>query len=77
MDFNTIFDGWGTELISILIGLCVAGGGCFLYYKNGKISQKQKAGNNAKQRQEVKSSNKKNVNQYQEAGDNSEQSQIG
>lgn len=77
MDINTIFDGWGTELISILIGLCVAGGGCFWYYKNGKVSQKQKAGKNAKQRQEVKSPDKKNVSQRQEAGDNSEQTQIG
>lgn len=76
MDINTIFDGWGTELISVLVGLCVAGGG-FWYYKNGKVTQKQKAGNNAKQRQEVKTSNKKNVNQSQDAGDDSEQTQIG
>ena len=76
MDINTIFDGWGTELISVLVGLCLAGGG-FWYYKNGKVTQKQKAGNNAKQRQEVKSSNKKNVSQSQEAGDDSEQTQIG
>ena len=76
MDFKTFFDGLGTELISILIGLCLAGGG-FWYYKNGKVSQKQKAGNNAKQRQEVKSSNKKNVSQSQEAGDDSDQIQIG
>lgn len=77
MDINSIFDGIGTELISILIGLCVVGGGCFWYYKNGKVVQKQKAGNNAKQRQEVKSSNKKNVSQSQDAGDDSEQTQIG
>ena len=75
MDINSIFDGIGTELISILIGLCLAGGG-FWYYKNGKITQKQKASNNAIQRQEVKSSNKKNVNQSQDAGDDSEQTQI-
>jgi hypothetical protein len=77
MDVNTFFDGLGTELISILIGLCVAGGGCFWYYKNGKVSQKQKAGKNAKQRQDVKSPDKKNMSQRQEAGDDSEQTQIG
>lgn len=76
MDINTIFDGWGAELISVLVGLCLAGGG-FWYYKNGKVTQKQKAGNNAKQRQEVKTSNKKNVSQSQDAGDDSEQTQIG
>ena len=52
MDINTIFDGWGTELLSILIGLILVGTGCH-YYKNGKIKQKQKAGNNATQKQEV------------------------
>lgn len=76
MDFNTFFDGLGTELISILIGLCLAGGG-YLYYRNGKITQKQKAGKNAKQHQKINSSDKKGVNQWQEAGDNSEQTQIG
>ena len=76
MDINSIFDGIGTELISILIGLLLAGGG-FWCYKNGKVSQKQKAGKNAKQRQEVKTSNRKNVSQSQEAGDDSEQIQIG
>ena len=76
MDFYTIFDGWGTELISIIITLCLSGAGLW-YYKNGRVSQKQKAGNNAKQRQEVKSSNKKSVSQRQESGDNSDQTQIG
>ena len=76
MDFKSFFDGLGTELISTLIGLCLGGAGLW-YYKNGKVSQKQKAGNNSKQRQEVKSSNKKNVCQRQEAGDNSDQTQIG
>ena len=52
------------------------GTGCW-YYKKGKIGQKQKAGNNAKQRQEVKDSQEKNICQEQEAGDNSEQTQIG
>ncbi len=76
MDINTIFDGWGTELLSILIGVILMGTGCW-YYKKGKIVQNQKAGNNAKQRQEVKDSQEKNICQKQEAGDNSEQTQIG
>ena len=45
--------------------------------KTGKIYQKQKAGNNAKQKQEIKNSHEKNTSQKQEAGDNSEQIQIG
>ena len=76
MDLNTIFDGWGTELVSILVGLLSAGIG-YWFYKNGKICQKQKAGNNAKQKQEVKDSLEKSIFQKQEAGDNSEQIQIG
>ena len=75
-DCKWIFDGIGTEVIFFILTLLL-GGGCFWYYKNGKISQKQKAGKNAKQRQEVKSPDKKNVSQRQEAGDNSEQTQIG
>lgn len=75
MDFNTIFDGWGTELISIIIAICIGGG--LWYCKNGKVNQKQKAGNNATQRQEVKSPDKKSVSQSQEAGDDAEQTQNG
>lgn len=74
MDLNTIFDGWGTELVGLLIGSGIVG---YCFYKKGKISQKQKAGNNAKQTQEVRNSQEKEVCQEQEAGDNSEQIQIG
>lgn len=76
MDINTIFDGWGTQLLSLLIGVILAGTGC-LYYKNGKIKQKQKAGNNATQKQEIKNTEGKKVSQEQNAGDNANQSQIG
>ena len=76
MDLNTIFDGWGTELISILIGLCLTGFGVWIY-KKGRVSQKQKAGDYAKQKQEVKDSQEKNICQKQKAGDNAEQTQIG
>ncbi|MBP5346665.1 MAG: hypothetical protein J6Y99_10680 [Bacteroidales bacterium] len=76
MDINTIFDGWGTELLSILIGLILVGTGCH-YYKNGKIKQKQMAGNNATQKQEARSTKGKKVSQDQDAGDNANQSQIG
>lgn len=76
MDINNLFDGLGTELISIIIGLLFAGG-AFVCYKNGKIIQKQKAGNNAKQKQEVRNSDEKNVYQEQDAGDDSKQIQIG
>ena len=74
MDLNTIFDGWGTELVSLLVGLLATGIG-YRFYKNGKMYQK--AGNNAKQKQEIKNSHEKNTSQKQEAGDNSEQIQIG
>lgn len=76
MDFNTAFDGWAIALIIFLMTLCIGGVG-YQHFKNGKVTQKQKAGNKAIQRQEVKSSNKKNVSQSQDAGDDSEQTQIG
>ena len=76
MDINTIFDGWGTELIGILIGLCLTGVGIWCY-KKGRVSQKQKAGDIAKQKQEVKKGDEKKIRQKQSAGDNSEQTQIG
>ena len=76
MDLTTVFDGWGTELIGLLVTICF--GGCGLwYYKRGKISQKQKAGNGSEQNQEVRNSDEKNVAQKQKAGDNSKQTQIG
>lgn len=71
-----MFDGWGTALIEFLIGLFRTNGAGHGHHRNGTVRQKQKAGKNAKQRQEVKSSNKKNVSQSQKAGDNSEQNQI-
>ena len=76
MDIKTIFDGWGTELISILIGLCLTGFGIW-FYKKGRVNQKQKAGDYAKQKQEVKKGDEKIIRQKQKAGDNSEQTQIG
>ena len=76
MDIKTIFDGWGTELISILIGLCLTGVGIW-FYKKGRVCQKQIAGNHAKQKQKVKNGDEKIVLQKQVAGDDSEQTQIG
>lgn len=76
MDINTIFDGWGTELVSIIVGIIIAGGGIVLF-KRGRIRQKQKAGNFAKQEQEVTDTDGKDVSQEQIAGDNSEQKQMG
>lgn len=74
MDFKTIFDGWGTELISIFVVFLTGAG--YWYYKRGKINQRQKARNNAKQKQIVKDSQEKNICQKQDAIDNSEQTQI-
>lgn len=74
IDWKTMFDGWGTQLIAAVVTLVVGGVG---FYKRGKSSQTQKAGNYAKQRQEVKNSDKKKVSQSQEAGDDADQTQIG
>ena len=76
MDINTIFDGWGTELISIIVGIIIAGGG-FVLFKRGRIRQKQKAGVFAKQEQEVTDTSGKDVSQEQKGGDSSEQKQKG
>ena len=50
-----IFDGIGTELISVIVGLIVGGGvGCCVGYRIGtknKVKQIQKAQDNAKQNQ--------------------------
>ena len=82
-----IFDGIGTELLSLVIGGIIGG---FTGYKigikkNGKQTQKAKSG--AKQRQEILISGESNVesdtgvqnriSQTQKAGKNSEQVQIG
>lgn len=49
-DLNWIFDGIGTELISVILGLIIGG---FAGYKIGihksKINQRQKANDNASQ----------------------------
>ena len=76
IDFKTIFDGIGTQAIFFILSL-IASGGLFFYYKKGKISQCQKAGNNSTQKQEVKDSSEKEIKQSQEAGDDSKQTQIG
>lgn len=68
------FDGWAIALIVLSLSTLV-GGGTYLAYH--KISQKQKAGNKAKQKQNVRASqSNKHVSQKQEAGDYSNQSQI-
>lgn len=86
-----IFDGIGTEIISIIISLIVGSiGGGAIGYKFGikrNSKQKQVAGNDSKQRQELKigvndigtvsSKNKSTIKQSQKAGDNAIQTQIG
>ena len=82
-----IFDGIGTEFLSLVIGGIVGG---FAGYKigirkNGKQNQKAKSG--AKQRQEILISSESSaesetgvqnrISQIQKAGKNSEQVQIG
>lgn len=50
-DFKWIFDGFGTELLSLIVGLITGG---IVGYKIGihnKVKQYQKAGNNSTQTQ--------------------------
>ena len=85
--FQWFFDGLGTEIVSLIIGAIGGGLAGFHIGKRSKITQTQKAGNRAKQRQESTSENKNSadkksgksssVKQTQVAGDNSEQVQIG
>lgn len=87
--YTWFFDGLGTELISLLIG--IAGGG-FLGYRAGKrkerVIQKQIAGKNSDQFQEgnlkseyiqsdSETNNKAILHQVQKAGDESTQKQVG
>ncbi|MBR2506567.1 MAG: hypothetical protein IKB70_06560 [Bacilli bacterium] len=76
MNIDTIFDGWGTEIISIIIGAIISGTTVMLY-KKGKVKQKQTAKDYAKQKQVVRRSQEKRVRQKQVAGNNVEQTQIG
>ncbi|MBR5471590.1 MAG: hypothetical protein IKU81_05710 [Oscillibacter sp.] len=82
-----IFDGIGTELLSLAIGAIAGGlaGYKVGVKKSGKQTQKAKSG--AKQRQELivddnaaaggNSNVQNNIRQVQKAGKNSEQVQIG
>ena len=47
--FEWIFDGIGTELISLLIGAVFGGAAGYRIGSKNKIKQKQKAGDNSKQ----------------------------
>lgn len=87
-----IFDGIGTEIIGIIISLIIGAlGGGAVGYKIGikrTVKQKQIAGDEAKQKQELHTgeshANKKNlsknktiIRQSQKAGNNAVQTQIG
>lgn len=75
LNWAVAFDGWAVALISFLLG---GGCGTGITYHVLKSKQKQRAGNYAKQKQEVKSSSAQEINiisQSQKAGDNAEQSQ--
>lgn len=73
-DANVALDGWAVALISAIVCGC----GSIITFKHIKAKQKQKAGNNAKQEQDVKPSSYKDINiisQLQDAGDGAEQKQ--
>lgn len=85
------FSGIGTEIVSIVISLIIGAiGGGTVGYRIGikrTANQKQRAGNNSKQRQELQigkndvsehlTKSKTNLKQAQRAGDNTVQTQIG
>ena len=49
---KVVFDGIGTQIVGIIIGLLIGGvGGCAIGYKIGNIKQTQKAGDNSTQSQ--------------------------
>ena len=86
-----IFDGIGTEIIGIVISLIIGAlGGGAVGYKIGikrTAKQKQAAGDDAEQKQELhigksdvkknSSKSKTNIKQIQKAGNNAVQTQIG
>lgn len=84
MDFKWIFDGIGTELLSLCVGSIVGGVVGYKIGAKGISKQKQKSGTNAEQNQEleidletVKSGARAKVSQVQKAKDDASQSQVG
>lgn len=82
--FNNFFDGLGTELVSVLIGLFVGGIGGYYVCKH-KIKQSQNGGDKSKQRQKAEINSicegtfteKSNITQKQKGGNGADQEQIG
>lgn len=76
MDYKWIFDGIGSSLVTLILGLVI---GAIGGYKKGISSrQKQNAGDGARQQQSLKGDSFKsyqNIEQSQHAGDNSIQIQ--
>lgn len=85
--YEWVFDGIGSQIIGIVLSLGIGG---FVGYKIGisqSINQRQIAKNNSNQKQDNKaiikgsmnknSKNTESVKQFQKAGDNSSQIQIG
>lgn len=75
LNLEIAFDGWG---ISIILFVLSAFGGAYVYKTKNKIRQQQKAGNNSKQSQIVRSKSlkdKNDISQKQKAGNNANQNQ--
>lgn len=76
LNLEIAFDGWGISII--LFVLSAFGVGAYVYKTKNKIRQQQKAGNNSKQSQIVRSKSlkdKNDISQKQKAGDNANQNQ--
>ncbi len=84
MDIKWIFDGIGTELLSLCAGSIIGGIVGYKIGAKGASKQKQNAGTDAEQNQELeidleaaKNGARAKVNQVQKAKDGASQSQVG
>ncbi len=70
------FDGWAIAIIIFILTLICSG---TIYLTRSKVNQKQKAGDRAKQKQQVSSATQKDestITQKQKARDDAQQDQI-
>lgn len=85
MWYEWFFDGIGTEIVGIIIGLVIGGTVIYKFVTRNKSKQKQIAGDKSKQHQEFEveidaqeeGKTKSDIKQIQKAGNGANQTQIG